>query len=631
MCGICGIAHAARDRPVDREALQRMCDMLAHRGPDGAGAHVEAGVGLGHRRLSIIDVAGGAQPLSNEDGTVWVSFNGEIYNHRELATRLAGMGHTFRTHSDTEVLVHAYEAWGDALVGELNGMFAFALHDVTRNRVLLARDHLGIKPLFYRINDDSLQFASEIKALFVGDSRPPRARRESLQEYLIFRYIAGGNAFHEEVQRLPAAHVAVWEHGRLSLHRYWSPPLDEAPSGGLRLAADVLEEHLARSVRSQLMSEVPLGAFCSGGVDSGLVSAYAADSSTHRLETFAVGFRDPAWDERALAEDTARRIGAAHHTVVAEPEEFCGLLPPLVWYHDEPLSHPNTIPLYQLSRFARQFVTVVLTGEGADELFCGYPRYHIARWRAAADVLPRAARHALAGIVARNSGHRAAKLGDSLERGLEEALLFNSAYVAPELVARLTGNPVDSALSERRALLASAQSDWGAVATLSRYELLTYLGCALDRMDRMSMACGLEGRVPFLDVPLVEWAVRLAGRLKLSGTQNKRVVKTLARRRLNPAIALGAKSGFGVPLGAWFRSPVFAPLLDRLCDPDHPAADMFDRREVRRLTDVHTAGAADHGEALWLLSNVYVWAEINANGMASQPPAMTGTRALAAR
>ena len=631
MCGICGIAHAAPDRPVDRDSLQRMCDVITHRGPDGAGVHVERGVGLGHRRLSIIDVVGGAQPLSNEDGTVWVSFNGEIYNHRDLASRLAARGHTFRTHSDTEVLVHAYEEWGDGLVRELNGMFAFALHDVRQDRVLLARDHLGIKPLFYRIDGETLLFASEIKALFTGTTRRPRPRRESIQEYLIFRYVAGSNAFHEDVRRLPAGHVAVWEHGRLDLHRFWHPPADETHGLELEPAADALANLLARSVDSQLMSEVPLGAFCSGGVDSGLVSAYAADASPHRLETFAVGFRDPAWDERTLAEDTARRIGASHHTVIAEPEEFCGLLPGLVWYHDEPLSHPNTIPLYQLSRFARQFVTVVLTGEGADELFCGYPRYHIARWRAAANGLPRAVRRPLAAILARSPGHRGAKLGDSLGRDLEDALLFNSAYVSPELVARLTGHPVDGALSERRTLLASARSDSGAVATLSRYELLTYLGCALDRMDRVSMACSLEGRVPFLDIPLVEWAVRLAGKLKLSGTQNKRVVKALARRRLNPAIALGAKSGFGVPLGAWFRSPVLAPLLVRLRDPGHPAADLFDQREVRRLTDEHSAGAADHGEALWLLANVYVWAEINADGVAGQPPISLGAGAIAAR
>ena len=259
MCGICGIVHAAPDRPVDRDALQRMCDVIAHRGPDGAGVHVERGVGLGHRRLSIIDVAGGAQPLSNEDGTVWVSFNGEIYNHRELASRLAARGHTFRTHSDTEVLVHAYEEWGDALVRELNGMFAFALHDMKRDRVLLARDHLGIKPLFYRVDGDTLLFGSEIKALFAGTSRAPRPRRESIQEYLVFRYVAGRNAFCEDVQRLPAGHTGAWEHGRFTVTRFWQPPRDEVAGPGLEPSADALQALLATSVRSQLMSEVPAG------------------------------------------------------------------------------------------------------------------------------------------------------------------------------------------------------------------------------------------------------------------------------------------------------------------------------------------------------------------------------------
>lgn len=621
MCGICGIAHAAPDRPVSRDALRCMSDAIAHRGPDGEGLHIARGVGLGHRRLSIIDVAGGAQPLANEDESIWVSFNGEIYNYRELGARLRARGHTFRTHSDTEILVHAYEEWGDGFVRELNGMFAFALHDGNRNRVLLARDHLGIKPLFYRIDGNTLRFASEIKALFAGTGASPRPRRESVQEYLIFRYVAGGNAFHEDVQRLPPAHIAVWEHGRLSLQQFWQLPPDEVASRGIDASADELQELLARSVGSQLMSEVPLGSFCSGGVDSGLVSAFAADASSHQLQTFAVGFHDTAWDERPLAEDTARRIGSSHHTVIAEPGEFGRLLPRLLWYHDEPLSHPNTIPLYQLSRFARQFVTVVLTGEGADELFCGYPRYHIARWRAAVDFIPRAGRHALARVVSAGRGHRAAKLADSLDLELDDALLLNSAYVSPETVGRLTGNPVDAALSERRRLLAAARSDAGTVATLSRYELSTYLGCALDRMDRMSMAWGLEGRVPFLDIPLVEWGVRLAGRLKLAGTKNKRVVKALAQRRLSPAIAGGAKSGFGVPLDAWFRSPVLGPLVERLTDPGHPAAELFDAREVHRLVESHRGGGADHGEALWLLVNVYLWVEANVDGVADAPPA----------
>lgn len=595
-----------------------MRDVIAHRGPDGFGAHCADGVGLGHRRLSIIDVEGGAQPLSNEDGSVWVTFNGEIYNYAELTHRLERRGHVFRTHSDTEVLVHAYEEYGDDFVRELNGMFAFAIHDMRRRRVLLARDHLGIKPLFYAIQADTLVFASEIKAVLAGLGATARLRPEALQEYLMFRYVAGAGTFFDGVNRLPAGHLGIHEANRFHVRPYWTPPKrGHASAATLRDAAEHTEALLVRSVDSQMMSEVPLGSYCSGGIDSGLVTGYASAASPHRLQTFAVGFRDPAWDESALAAETAARFGTRHSTVIAEPAEFLELLGKLVWYHDEPLSHPNAIPLYQLSRFARRSVTVVLTGEGADELFCGYPRYHIARVSGMLHRLPPVGRRAMASAATRVRGHRAAKLADLVSRSVDDGLILNSAYVAPELVARLTGAPVEGALAERRRLLAAARASDDDVDTLSRYELLTYLGCALDRMDRMSMACSLEGRVPFLDIPLVEHALSLPTAMKLGFRETKRVLKVLARRRLTPAVAHRSKSGFGVPLGDWFRSPILAPALDRLRDPEHPAAQHFDRAELARVLAEHAAGRADHGEALWMLTNVYAWQDVVARESAA--------------
>ncbi len=412
------------------------------------------------------------------------------------------------------------------------------------------------------------------------------------------------------MHRLPAGHLAVWQHGELGVRRYWSPPATERLSiASLDEAANHVEQLLTRSVESQMMSEVPLGSFCSGGVDSGLVTGYASQASPHQLQTFAVGFRDPAWDESALAAQTAAHFGTDHHTLLAEPGEFLELLGKLIWYHDEPLSHPNAIPLYQLSRFARQTVTVVLTGEGADELFCGYPRYHIARVRESLERLPAAARRAFAAGARSMPGHRAAKMANLIGRTVDDGLILNSAYVAPELVAKLTGRPVDAALRERRRLLAAARESDDDVDTLSRYELSTYLGCALDRMDRMSMACSLEGRVPFLDIPLVEHAVRLPTSAKLGRRETKRVLKTIARRVLSPEVAGRSKSGFGVPLGDWFRSPILAPALDRLGDRGHPAAQYFDVDVVGRLVAEHASRRADHGEALWMLTNVYMWQE----------------------
>ncbi len=627
MCGICGIAYSEPTRQVDRGRLVSMRDLLAHRGPDGAGAHFGPGVGLGHRRLSIIDLEGGAQPLANEDQTVWVTFNGEIYNYRALAKDLARRGHRFRTRSDTEVLVHAYEEYGLDFVARLRGMFAFALHDAVRNRTVLARDHFGIKPLFYATADGGLFFASEVKAVLAGLNRAPAMDPAALQEYLTFRYVAWSRTFFEGIHRLPPGHLAVWEGGRLSLQRYWSVTERTASQPvAVAEAVDALEALLDTAVQSQLMSDVPLGTFCSGGVDSGLVTAYAARHTTGPLHTFSVGFDDPAWDETPLARETAARFGTQHHVLVARGEGFAETLSRLIWYHDEPLSHPNSMPLYLLSQYARTYVTVVLTGEGADELFGGYPRYQLARLSAAAAHLPRWASLA-AGRVARViPGHRAALVGRLLPRTFEDAILFNSAYVDPQLVEALTGGPLHDATAERRRLVHESVVPNDPIASISRYELQTYLGCALDRMDTMSMASGLEGRVPFLDVPLAEWGLALPSSLKLRGRATKRMLKLLGERTLSPKVIRGRKSGFGLPLGAWFRGGPLAPLLDRLQDPGHPAALHFDRRMLHALLDDHLSGRADHGEALWLISNVYIWHEVHRDHSAPAPlTVMTAT------
>ena len=611
MCGICGIAYREQDRPIEPARLVRMRDALTHRGPDGAGLHQYKNVGLGHRRLSIIDLAGGAQPLANEDETVWVTFNGEIYNYRELTRRLENLGHRFRTHCDTEVLVHAYEQYGLSFPVQLNAMFTFALHDTARRRVVLARDHLGIKPLFYAVTDEGLFFASEIKAILAALNRPAVMNPEALQEYLTFRYTAWDRTFFEGIRRLPPGHLLVWENGAVTVQPFWemtkgagASPVDEAE------AAEALDTLLDRAVHAQLMSDVPLGTFCSGGIDSGLVTGYAAQHTSGRLHTFSVGFSEAGWDETPLARDTATRFGTQHHTLTAGCDEFASLLSRLIWYNDEPLSDPNSVPIYLVSKLARQFVTVVLTGEGADELFCGYPRYHLARVSALAGQLPRWTRGA-AGRMARSlPGRRAALLARVLPGGLEEGILYNSAYVAPELVAALSGKQIAGALDHRRALLREALDAEDPIATISRYELRTYLSCLLERMDRMSMASGLEGRVPMLDTRLVEFGLTLPSAFKIGGTTTKRILKRVAQRHLGPRVAGRRKSGFGLPLGAWFRSPAFQTVLRRLRDPDHPAAASFNHKVLVSLVDAHLDGRQDHSAALWLVLNVYLWHDV---------------------
>ncbi len=595
-----------------------MRDTLAHRGPDGAGVHCCGAVGLGHRRLSIIDLTGGGQPLANEDQSVWVTFNGEIYNYRELTRRLTSFGHRFRTQSDAEVLVHGYEQYGVQLPCHLNGMFAFALHDIAHSRITLVRDHLGIKPLFYALTSEGLFFASEVKAILAAVNGTAEADPLALQEYLTFRHVAWDRTFFQGIRRLPPGHVAVWETGALSVQPYWSVARQQpATTPNLATAVEALDGHLERAVRSQLMSEVPLGTFCSGGIDSGLVTAYAARNTPGTLHTFSVGFDDHAWDETPLARETAARFGTEHHSTLARGTDLVDVLAQLIRYHDEPLSHPNSVPLYWLSRLARQHVTVVLTGEGADELLCGYPRYHVARLNAVAHYLPRWARVAGARLIRTAPGHRAAFLARLLPHAFEDAVLFNSAYLDPKLVAALTGNPLAEATAVRRALLRESMVPGDPIGSISRYELRTYLGCALERMDRMTMACGLEGRVPFLDVPLVEWAVALPSTLKIKGASAKRVVRQLAARLLSPRVVRGPKSGFGLPLAAWFRSSAYTSVLRRLQDARHPAASYFDRRVLDALVETHLAGRADHSEALWLLLNVYVWHEVHITGEAT--------------
>lgn len=620
MCGMCGYAWRDRERPVDRERLGAMRRALAHRGPDGCGEYGDRGVALAHTRLSIIDLAGGAQPLANEDGSVWVSFNGEIYNFAELRAELVTLGHYFHTSSDTEVLVHGYEEWGLDLPQRLNGMFAFAIHDRVNRRLVLARDHLGIKPLFYAVTAEGLFFGSEIKAVTAGAQIEARARRESVAEYLTFRYTAGSRTFYDGVERLRPGHVAVWRDGRLETRQFWTAPVDApdiAPS--VHEATEQFATHLKRSVGMQLMSDVPLGTFCSGGIDSGLVSAFAARQSPHKLHTFSVGFEDPAWDESELARETSGRYDTEHHVLTMRSTDFAPALSSLVWYHDEPLSHPNSVPLYLLSKFARQHVTVVLTGEGSDELLAGYPRYHIVRLRGALEMLPGGALRATAAMARRAPGHRAAKLADLLPEPFIESVILNSAYVHPSTVAKLTGIEVRDVLDERRRLFDQSAVSGDALATISRYEMRTYLQCALDRMDRMSMASGLEGRVPFLDVPLVEWGTRLDSSLKTSGRTSKRVARALGQRLLGPKVNNGPKSGFGLPLDDWFRDPMLAPLVSAMRDPAHPAADLFDRSALSSLLDEHGTGRANHGEALWLVSNVFLWHEVQRASSATTP------------
>ena len=630
MCGICGVAYGDQARPVDPGVLDRMMDPILHRGPDGFGTRIDGPVGLAHRRLSIIDVAGGMQPLSNEDGSVWVSFNGEIYNYPELTRDLVARGHTFHTRSDTEVLVHGYEEEGAGYVRRLNGMFAYALHDVRQRKVILARDHFGIKPLFYAITRDGLIFGSEIKAVIAGLGYVPKLRINSLREYLMFRFVAGDQTFFEGIHRLPPGCVATWDGRRLDIQHYWDPPPVASAGPSHDDAADQLEALLDRSVVSQLMSEVPLGAFLSGGLDSGVVSWFASRHTPFKLHSYSVGFQETRWDESPLALETAAVCGTEHRPYRMEVSNFFDALPLAVWHHDEPLSHPNCVPFLHLSRFARTEVTVALTGEGSDEIFAGYPRYMIARFSGALDRLPAAARSSVAAAATLAPQHKLQRLATLLPYRGGDSIIFNSVYLDESTVQRLTRGAVDDALQVRRDLLKRVAVQGDAIASISRYELLTYLPCLLDRMDRMTMSASLEGRVPFLDVPLAEWALGLPSRYKLSGLTTKRVVRDVARKHLGKAVLNAPKSGFGLPLSRWFNSPQGEAHLARLQDARHPAAEFIDVAEVKRIVADHRSGL-DRGDALWLLTNFWLWMDVFQTGKALKPSGAAPGGTAAAR
>lgn len=616
---ICGYAFRDSSRPADVALLRRMRAVLGFGGPADAREYVAVGAGLGRGRPTEVAPPKGTGRTGCGDDKIRLVLDGAIYNRRELLADLSRAGHRFRTDSDEELVARLYDAFGAEFPAHLEGAFAIALHDLRRKRILLARDQLGAKPIFYEETADGIFFGSAIAAVLAGTGRGATTSPSAVQEYLVFRYVAGERTFFEGARRLPPGHVGIWEEGGLTLMPYWRLP-EEASTEEISLdeAAATLDGLLSRAMRSQVASSGRLGAFCSGGVDSGLITAYAVAASSPRIPSFSVGFDDAAWDETELARDTAERFGTDHRVLMAEPSEFASVLPGLVEAYEEPISHPNAVLIYLLARLAREQVGTVVVGEGADELFCGYPRYQIARIRGLLDPLPAWGLGGVAALVRSGPGHRAARLADLLPMKLADSIVFNSAYLGPDLVARLTGSPVDDALSERRKLLDASMVAGDVVASISRYEIRTYLVGALDRAERMATAAGIEVRAPFLDRRIVEWAVKLPSGHKVRGRQTKRVVKRLAERVLSQRITRGRKSGFGVPLGAWFRDPAFAGLVDRLRDPGHPAASLFERRLIDRLVAEHQAGTADHGEALWLLVNVYLWHEARArSGLAA--------------
>jgi asparagine synthase (glutamine-hydrolysing) len=623
MCGIAGIVGADGLHEDDRARAVLMRDVLTHRGPDGAGLHADTYAALGHRRLSIVDLAGGHQPLSNEDGTIWVTFNGEIYNHASVRPELEAAGHRYRTRSDTETIVHGYEQWGDQCVDRFRGMFAFGIWDAPKRRLLLVRDRLGVKPLYWARAGNRLLFASEIKAILESGLVAARPNETVLSEVLATRYTSGAETMFEGIHKLLPGHRLVFEQGNVRIQKYWDLPLDGPDAELEALADEALIERfrnlLQESVRLRLMADVPLGMFLSGGIDSSAVAALMAREVNRPIETFSVAFADRRFSELEYARQVARAVGANSHEVVIDDHDFFGALPRLVWHEDEPIAHPSSVPLHFVSALARRHVKVVLTGEGADELLAGYGKYPRAllNWRAGGvyeRMVPPAVRASVAGsIVPRlpgRLGRYAQRSFLAMPRRPEAMFLDNFAGMPLRVQRELLDRSVHGGADTYGPSLAYFAQVNGASRMLGRLlytDVKTYLVELLMKQDQMSMSTSIESRVPFLDHKLVEFAARLPDRLKLHGFTTKRILRESIRGLLPDTILTRRKMGFPVPFGGWMRGPWNSVAREVLLDRRARERGLLNPGAVTTLLDDHRDGRRDAGDAIWALLNLELW------------------------
>jgi len=618
MCGIVGIWDSREQRVIARELLLRMNESQHHRGPDETGIHVAPGIGLGHKRLSIIDLATGQQPLYNEDRSVVIVYNGEIYNYRELIPQLTALGHTFRTRSDTEVIVHAWEQWGEECVQRFRGMFAFALWDERRQALFLARDRLGVKPLFYAaLPDGTWVFGSELKSLLVHGGLKREIDPRSVDDYFTLGYVPEPRTIFTSAHKLAPGHTLLLRRGQPAAapRRYW----DVRFSGDSAISDDdaqhELVNRLRESVRLRMISEVPLGAFLSGGVDSSAVVAMMAGDSSEPVNTCSISFDDPHFDETRFAQQVAERYGTRHFVDRVETDDF-DLIDTLASLYDEPYADSSAIPTYRVCQLARRHVTVALSGDGGDESFGGYRRYllHLneERFRAA---LPLGLRQPLFGTLARLYPKadwaprfvRAKSTFQALARDTVNAYMHSVSIFRDDMRPQLYSGAFKRQLGGYRTAelfnehAARAQTD-DPLSLIQYLDLQTYLvGDINTKVDRASMAHALEVREPLMDHPLVEWLASLPSHLKVRGGEGKWLLKKSMEPHLPHDVMYRPKMGFAVPLVRWFRGPLRARVRSALLDGELGRTGYFEHRYLEHLVDAHTSGRRDYSGPLWSL------------------------------
>jgi len=618
MCGIAGFVNQER-RARDAEApavLEQMCQVITHRGPDDQGTMVNGGVALGMRRLSIIDLAGGHQPMSGCDTAIVVVFNGEIYNYRELRAALEARGHTFKTNSDTEAIVHAYEEHGESCVETLRGMFAFALWDGRTKKLFIARDRVGKKPLYYTVTPEgTLVFGSELKSLLAHPEVRREINPEAVDAYLSFGYVPDPLAVFRDTHKLPPGHHLTFENGRVSVRSYWDFTFEHDDHE--RSEEDYLEELrelLDEAVRIRLVADVPLGAFLSGGVDSSAVVGLMARATDRPVKTFSIGFHEDSYNELKYARLAAQRFGTEHHEFIVTPD-ICSIVDDLVWHFDEPFADSSAIPTYMVSKMAREHVKVVLSGDGGDELFGGYTRYVIDRKRSGFARVPGAIRRGVMqpfgrvlphGAWGRNFIHNVAL--DPLDRYIDEVSVFTRlnkrALYSADFRAQLNGNGGAVQLFHEHAARVTSDDELDRLLYL---DSKTYLpGDILTKIDRMSMANSLEARVPLLDHKLIEFVTRIPASLKMKGFETKHIFKRAVADLVPAEILQRPKQGFGVPIERWInqqlRDRVHGTLLESRTQRGYT-----EPRYVEKLLNEHERGRRDHSMELWALFMLELW------------------------
>ena len=610
MCGIAGIVYKDRQRSGSPTLIKAMCDTMVHRGPDDHGAFAKDNVALVHRRLSIIDLSTGHQPMQSEDLNYTIVFNGEIYNYLELKKDLQNSGFSFHTNSDTEVILNLYRKYGAECAVRLNGIFAFSIWDDIKKELYVARDHVGVKPLYYYNDANVLVFSSEIKAILKSGHVKAQCNYHLVPEYFVFRQVAGESTLFKDIYALlPGSYMVLRNNSDVSITKYWDiNAVNKSKNLSFQDALSRLSGLLEQSIEMQMMSDVPLGTFCSGGIDSSLVTAIAARKAHSSINTFSVGFNELAFDETRYARMVSEKYGTSHHELRLNNNEFTEYYRKMIWQNDLPLNYPNSVLIFAISKLAKQFVTVVLTGEGADELFGGYPRYYIPGIVARMQKIPAPLRKFLSYGLRLVKDHRADKLRSYLGLSIDNVLLYNSATMEQNKIQRYGIDIKSDDFIYRKSIIAgnTHRSQLDRVTFLDQQ---TYLISILNRQDKMSMAASIESRVPILDYRIVEFANSLPDAYRQSKTQTKLILKKLAEQYLPHEVIYRKKSGFGVPIKDWFAADNGLGEIASDLVTNKALDELQWGGDIAAIVDEHRKGEQDHSELLWTATNYVLWKE----------------------